>query len=655
MAIVPMTKVGILTHKSDFETVTAKLGELGIVQISEPDSFAEDSGWEIEDLITRIRRACDLNESFLKKIPPRLKLTALELRALIDSTDIEEILAKIDSDRHNLEEAKSRALDIKKALNDISPYSKLPYRFEDLRNTTQVGIKLGYIPKVVNPESLCEEKAKELNELIELKKISDDVDGSYVIIFYHKTIDEEIEKQLADCDFAEFHPHGFDEQPSLEIKKLKTELAEVEAKIDKAIAHFKDTAGETLPKLRAIEGFYRAEMAERRLKDIASSTDQTLYLTGWTKEKDLGNLREKISGELATMVEVINPDEKEAPPVALKNPPVIEAFEVITDLYGRPRPGMVDPTPFIAPFFPLFFALCLTDAGYGLLLALLGGGFLAFGKLGAGARKFMRFILYSGIATVVVGALAGGWFGIDLKSMDNSIAHALLSVKLFDPLDNAIEFFAASIFLGVIQVSVGFVISGYVGAKESPNAALKVRAVLLALSWIAVTLGAGIFIANFLVPEFMAPFTSIGTAGLKYGALGIVGFSLVLGIAGKRGIGASLGDGLAFDGLYGIVNLFGDLLSYARILALGLSTGVIAGVINIIAGQLVEMIPGVGIVIAGMLVLVGHVAYTGLSALGAFVHPARLHFVEYFTKFYEAGGEPFAPYTRKVDGVEIVE
>ncbi len=650
-----MTKVGILSHRKDFDTVTTKLGESGIVQISEPPEVSVESKRDIEDLITRIGRASELYTSFLKKSPEKLHLSTLELIALIADTDIEEMLARIDSERRDFEEYRLSAVDIRHSLDDLEPYSPLPYRFGELQNTKHIGIRIGYIPKIKDPQILCDERAEGIGELIEVKKISEDYEGSYIIIFYHISIGEDVDKLLSDCDFAEFHIEGFTEQPKLEIKGLKTELYEIEKKYENSVTRFKEVAGEVLPKLWAIEGYYQAELAERRLQDLAESTEQTLYLTGWAKESDLEKLQEELTADPAVMVEPINPDEDESPPVALKNPPVIEAFEVITDLYGRPRPGMVDPTPFIAPFFPLFFALCLTDAGYGLLLALLGGGFLMFGKLGSGARKFMRFILYSGLATVVVGALAGGWFGADLEAMGGPVANALLSIKLFDPLGDAIEFFAASVFLGVIQVSVGFVISGYVGAKEAENGALKARAVLLAMSWIAVTFGAGIFIANFLVPDFMAPFTSVGTAGLKYGALGIVGFSIILGIIGRRGIGASIGDGLAFDGLYGIVNLFGDLLSYARILALGLSTGVIAGVINIIAGQLVEMIPGVGIVIAGLLVLVGHVAYTGLSALGAFVHPARLHFVEYFTKFYEAGGEPFEPYRRKVDGVEIVE
>ncbi len=648
-----MTKVGILAHKADFDEVTARLGEMGVVQISRPREIFADSGKDIEDLLVRIKRAVDFFASFSEKPPEPLKMTSSQLREMVKAIDLHAILTKTESERRELENAKSRLSEIENSLRDILPYRAFSYSFDEIRGAGDVVIRLGYLPKVSKIEPSLEEY--DFAELFASSIISKDTDGNYLVIYYHKSATEQTEKYLSDNDFGEFRFENLHDTPAMEIARLQTEHTEVKSSIEALSARFKDDAKGLLPKLKASEGFYRAEMAEQRLRDIAESTDQTLYLTGWTKKADIDKLKSELSNELAAMVEVVNSDEHEAPPVALKNPPVIEAFEVITDLYGRPRPGMIDPTPFIAPFFPLFFALCLTDAGYGLLLALLGGGFLAFGKLGSGARKFMRFILYSGIATVVVGALAGGWFGIDLEAVGGPVANALLSIKLFDPLGDAIEFFAASVFLGVIQVSVGFVISGYVGAKEAENVALKVRAVLLAMSWISVTLGAGIFIANFLVPEFMTPFTPIGTAGLKYGALGIVGFSLILGIAGKRGIGASLGDGLAFDGLYGIVNLFGDLLSYARILALGLSTGVIAGVINIIAGQLVEMIPGVGIVIAGLLVLVGHVAYTGLSALGAFVHPARLHFVEYFTKFYEAGGEPFAPYSREVDGVEIVE
>ena len=652
MAVVAMRKVGIVAHRSVFGKLTSRLAELGVVQISTREERLTESGRELESRISDIESARTFLASKIAKKAKPLKLSYKSLVDLAEKFPLEKTISGIDNIHHSIDDLSGREQSIEKAIFAVAPFSPLPVSFVDLASMSDVHSRVGFIPKALHagfsencPDELCEYQI-----------FNSDSNGNYVLIVFHKSIESEIDELLSSCDFAEFHPGKRTGLPADELRKFRSELSVVKESLEAAKKESRYAAGEYLPTLDALYGYFDMELSKARLSDLAERTEQTLLLTGWVKSFDFDGLFETISHEFdAVDLDQISPDEGEAPPVALKNPPVIEAFEVITDLYGRPRAGMIDPTPFIAPFFPLFFALCLTDAGYGLLLTAISGAGLAFGKLGAGARKFMRFILYSGIATVIIGAFAGGWFGIDLASMDNGFSRALLSIKLFDPLGNAIEFFAASIFLGVIQVSTGYILSGVVGFREAPNGALKIRAALLAISWISVTIGAGVFVTNFLIPDTIAPFIKVAVNMLKFGALGIAGFSLILGVIGRRGLGSSIGDGLGFDGLYGIVNLFGDLLSYARILALGLSTGVIAGVINIIAKQIIEMLPGAGIVIAAFLVIVGHVAYTGISALGAFVHPARLHFVEYFGKFYEAGGEPFEPFKRKIDGVEIVE
>ncbi len=652
MAIVPMQKIGIVAHKSDFESLTDLLAELGIVQVAAHPEKSPEAGHDIENLLVRIERVNTFLADAVEKQPRPLTISYEQLANLAGEFDLEKTLDKVENDRIRLERLRAKETNLVQTIQNLEPYGILKYRLDQLADTDQVGIRLGFVPKTYSSEVI--QKDRDYVDLCDQEELSSDANGSHVLITFHRSIEDDVDKRLADCEFARFHRGDLADTPAVELSLANEELAEVRDLIRDYEQSSRREGMELLPKLAALHGYLGMKLSEVRLSDLAERTEQTLYLTGWMKESDMKAIREDPPKRLESgFIEQIAPMEGEVPPVALKNPPVIEAFEVLTDLYGRPRRGMVDPTPFIAPFFPIFFGLCLTDAGYGLLLSLISAGLLAFGKLASGTRKFMRFILYSGIATVILGALAGGWFGIDLQASDCIIAKALLSIKIFDPLDNAIQFFAISIFLGVIQVSVGFALSGYVGYKESPNGALRVRSVLLALSWIAVTLGAGVFVANYLIPETMAPILGFGIGLLKFGALGIVGFSIILGIIGKRGVGGAIGDGLAFDGLYGIVGLFGDLLSYTRILALGLSTGVIAGVINIIAKQLSQMIPGVGIVFAALLVIVGHIAYTGLSALGAFVHPARLHFVEYFTKFYEGGGEPFTPFKRKIEGVKI--
>ncbi|MCK5832540.1 V-type ATP synthase subunit I [bacterium] len=646
-----MKKIGMVAHSSDFDRLIDWLADMGVVQISHCEGEPAETAKKIEGEIATIERAIAFLEQTIEKKPDNLKLSISELDELAGKYPLDKKLSEAEGLRKTIEDLASKKTSLQIAISSLQPYAPLPYKFEQLQGLDFVGIRMGFIPKVFETE------LEDFNhELCEKLIFNSDSNGFFTLFIYHLSTESNVEQFLDSTDFAEFHFGKHTGTPANELTELSSDISSVKTELEAKKAETQIMAEEVLPYLEALRGYRLLELARAKLEGYAEQTQSTLFLSGWIKDTDFTHLCESTLNKFdAVEIAEIAPGEGDVPPVALKNPPVIEAFEVITDLYGRPRAGMIDPTPFIAPFFPVFFGLCLTDAGYGLLLALFSGGILAFGKMGAGTRKFMRFILYSGLTTVIIGALAGGWFGIDLASMDNGVARALLSIKVFDPLGNAIEFFAASIFLGVIQVSVGFVLSGVIGFREGLNTALKARAVLLSMSWVAVTIGSGVFVANYLVPDAMAAVLPAGLGMLKFGAIGIVAFSLVLGVLGKRGLGAAIADGLGFDGLYGIVSLFGDLLSYARILALGLSTGVIAGVINIIAKELASMIPGVGIVFAALLVIVGHVAYTGLSALGAFVHPARLHFVEYFTRFYEAGGEPFEPLERKIEGVEIVE
>jgi len=654
MAVVPMRKIGLVAHRNDFDDITSQLAEMGIVQISAPDNPSHETGQILENLHARIDKSIAFLQGFVEKEPEPLKLSYSELVDLADYSQIQKTLDKIEEDQKRIARMETEKTTLLQQIQNIEPYKNLPYRLEQIHDSDHICTRVGFVPQTYADH--IDSCSRKFGELCWVERINSDPNGDFLLIVFHRSIEDDIEQALSDCEFARFHFGEFSDKPSIELAQLKDRLGNIEENLIEYHQSLHLLSKVILPKLKGLRGFYRMKISEIRLKDTAEKTEQTLYLTGWVKTPDLSELLDSPPGKLSeAIIEPVPPDENETPPVALQNPPVVEAFEVITDLYGRPRSGMVDPTPFIAPFFPLFFGLCLTDAGYGLLLVLLSGGMLAFGKLNRSTRKFMRFILYSGIATVILGALAGGWFGMDLSSSSSPIARALLSIKVMDPLENAIQFFALSVFLGTIQVSVGFAVGGYVGFKESRNFPLKIRAVLLALSWISVSVGAGVFIASYLMPETMDPYIAAGTNLLKFGALGIVLFSIVLGIAGKRGVGGSISDGLAFDGLYGIINLFGDLLSYARLLALGLSTGVIAGVINIIAKQLSQMIPGVGIVFAALLVIVGHAGYTALSALGAFVHPARLHYVEYFGKFYEGGGEPFEPFSRKIDGVKLIK
>jgi V/A-type H+-transporting ATPase subunit I len=310
---------------------------------------------------------------------------------------------------------------------------------------------------------------------------------------------------------------------------------------------------------------------------------------------------------------------------------------MVIDLYGRPKYTELDPTPILAPFFAIFFGLCLTDAGYGLTLVAMALFFLKKFRLGRGTRKLFQLLLWSGLATIAAGVITGGYFGIDWSKLDpqSPLVRAVLAVKLFDPIADAMTFFKVAIICGVAHIFAGLILKMIIGIREGQT----VRSLLMHGPWLLADVGLGITMLNFLSPvaESLAQW-----GGYLLGA-GLVGIFLFSGIGSKNAI-AWVGKGLG--GLYGVISIFSDILSYSRLVALGLATAVIAGVIDILGLMLVK-IPYIGILLAIVLFLVAHLAYMLISCLGAFVHTARLNFVEFFSKFYEGGGEPFTPLRKK--------
>jgi len=426
----------------------------------------------------------------------------------------------------------------------------------------------------------------------------------------------------------------------------------------------------------------------------------------------------------------VHPAEGEETPVALVNRPVFRPFEMVLELFSMPQPTELDPTWVIAPFFATFFAICLTDAGYGIVVAL--AAYFLMRKMGMD-NKLLGIVLIGGILTIPAGALVGGWFG----DVPDRLGIGWLQVfknKLmwFDPVKDPMKFFIISVALGYLQTIVGIVfeivdcvrvrnygdgllmqlpwfvvlnalVAKVVLAKSLPPWAGTLLMVLILASVAAIviytqrsretmfsqTLWFALFFAFLLYIGAKLRWLPGGFGLAKWGFwavyVGMFGHAVISMVRARKFKPVPITFGLAAAAtlvlyfakvlpawipslvgvlffflspsnaavlakflwggyaLYGATGYIGVVLSYIRLMALGMCTGGVAVAINVIAWMLLP-IPVVGIIGAIIVLAIGHTYNIAVNVLGAFVHSLRLQYVEFFPRFYAGGGERFTPF-----------
>ena len=648
MAVVPMTKVGIIGYAPESARIMDAIRREGVVHITPMSTETAEKSYEIENLVRRVDSAAEFIIRFLEQPPKKPTLSPEQALDIVKNFDYEPFLAEVEKLKSRYDQLASSVSRWEGLINILAPWESLPAPLGLMHDTKHCRIRMGIIPAQFT-ETFEHEVIEQ--PLLYWYEVSRAYEGMYVVVVYHNSIAEWMEGLLAKVEFTHWAPKQFTKTAAEEIAALREKISAARKEMD-SIAEKVRSFADKLISLWVLGDHFEQLLEEYRLLDSADRTERTFAFQGWVPKKQFPKLKRRLETAFDT-IEVMElpilPEDE--PPVALKNPFFIEAFEVITDLYGRPRKGMVDPTPFVAPFFAIYFGLCLTDAGYGLLLTL--GAIVGLSKFRQpGTRKFLRLILYVGISTIIAGIITGGYFGIKLPPPEGAtgLAALALRLKLFDPLDDIMEFFAISVAFGVVQLSIGFLLAMYVNLKESKKITQYLHAVVVGLAWIAVTVGVGMFVIGYILPETLGHFMALGKNVLAAGVVGILFGHLILGPIAGKGIGTSIANAFGFDGLYGIIGVFSDLLSFVRITALGLSTAIVAGVIT----QMSLQMKGVLLVFGILLLVVGHIFYCLFSSLGAFVHPTRLQFVEFFSRFYESGGKPFEPFRRKYRRVEVI-
>lgn len=371
--------------------------------------------------------------------------------------------------------------------------------------------------------------------------------------------------------------------------------------------------------------------------DLLTATIQTktcFVVHGWLPAKavpDFTALLQRTNKNV--VVEIQDATATDNPPALVHNSPFVAPYQAITAMYGAPAQTDLDPNPWVALFYFLFFGMMFGDVAYGLLLTVITGAILLWKRPRGGTKQLLGIFCWGGLSAAAWGLVFNSWFGLDLPSF-------ILPQTLINPIgSDAVLFFALSLYLGVIQLAVGTLLN-VVNQLRQKHWLGTVQALPHLVLFIGLTLAFPTLISSLITLDyaFLTWFTPLLVPGVILMVVGLAGMVLSNGLGHKIG-GYVLG---IFSGAYKVVNYFSDILSYARLFGVGLVGCVIGYVANYLFGMFAGM-GWFGFILGAVIAVIFHAINIGLGLLSAYIHNARLQFVEFFGKFYAGTGTPFAP------------
>ncbi len=603
--ITKMKKLTFLVYHKEYETFLEQIRELGVVHI------VEKQCGEMDDTLQQFMQKRNFYKNMLQSM---YNLSEKQPEETVHTEQTADALIEAYEDlQYRIQELNQQLPTVNKDIAQLESWGNFDWKA--IHKLEDAG---WHVQFYACPERDYDEEWAERYNAIVVKEN----DGHLYFVT--------VTRQVAQLDMEPLR------LPSLSLFELMRKREEIEAQIMEANADMKAFCRSNC---RTLEYYSRQLDGDIDLLKVKLNSEQkaegaVVLLEGWVPEDNEADAR-KLLDDSGVYYEVRNATKEDNAPIKLKNNAFTRMYEVLTKMYGMPDYAEFDPTPILAPFFSLFFAFCMGDAGYGLVLIALG--FFLKKKMSKSMRGMMNLVITLGIFTAVIGAVLGTFFGVSL--FDLEIPEKLKQFMIVGKIGETTydKQMLLALIIGVVHISIAMTVKAIgqtvrFGFKES----------LSAWAWLLLVVG---FVCTGGLSFFKIISEDVSTwAFIVIGGISAIGIYLLNNL--HRNVFVNIGAGV-WDTYNMATGLMGDVLSYIRLYALGLAGGMLGGVFNQLAFMVNDAAgPAIGWLFCGLILVFGHSLNIAMSCLSAFVHPLRLTFVEYFKNSgYDGKGEAYKPFT----------
>jgi len=694
MAVLPIEKIHIVVHKSIKERFLHELQKAGIVHITE----LEERTSKVSPELSRIDDALGQLAAYKKRNPLSMFFSmkrAMPYDTFVQSTqsyDYTSAVTQIENIKTEREKLHARMRQLEEGIARLSPWKPFKSALATLRAFKRTEAVPALIPADETLRNLKDNIADIPHSAEYINTIGTNL---YYIFFVEKEQSGRFRARLVENNCEPIDLQNYNGVPTNLIRGFEQEMSEKKRRIEELNAQESKVADD-LSQLEATSDLLSIENIKEDVALALPETIRTTSIIGWVLRRHMGRLNKIVDEFQYVYYEIINKDPNERPPVALQNTTMSKPYEMLVRLYSMPDPNEYDPTSFLSFFFPVMFGLCITDAVYGALLILIS---LYLMHRVSGDKSLFKILLVGGILTIFAGAMVGGWMG----DIFNYIGYQPLirfrqSLMLFDPIKDPMIFIAIALGLGFVHMMLGIaieivdsirngeysqaifanltwfiilpsiilyftvfsssvvakaileivlwvclmgiIVASHPEGKSSPIDQI-IWAVIIWILWYFITSVAGGLLQFTYVIQLPRNvfFVLIPLIGIE-----IIRFRYLKQVFGKIAWG--------LYNIYGISSYLGVLLSYVRLMALGMVTGVIAIAINKIA-WMITGIPVIGVILVVIILIPSHLFNLIINTLGGFIHTMRLQYIEFFGRFYHGGSKPFKPFRLETNYVDI--